>query len=376
MTRGDLAKLRELVHEEVRNPTQERAEADEAVARTRVAGERLGVAEGTQQRAIGPATRPEVMAPKTMRTGSAESVAGETTTPSKNRIQEARGVRQRDVPMSKKEVAEANLIAEEFKTIEGVEKAEKALAQEFKSAKERGLKDGELERFRDRQEVLTKRKAELLDPRTGKPMAESAVAPKETAQLQEGVIVVAEAPADGSVWVPEITVKLGGDTYSKTGAETQVTLSKPTKTGIMSVATVLIRKDSTRFSDGKGNIVTVDNSELVYENVEKNNYIVLKRTDKDAAKIEKWKKALGDPLVDAFFKNKGKKTQPAVTKAALGKDIEPQVTKVAEYFEDAYAADIELSAEVKGKQTLEQKVDSFLKSLKKITKPSKNENIK
>jgi hypothetical protein len=118
-----IAKHRRLLDKALRYPTVTRIDPaefkayrerlNEDILRTRVAGERLGVAEGTQQRAIGPATRPEVMAPKTMRTGSAESVAGETTTPSKNRIQEARGVRQRDVPMSKKEIAEANLIAAE-----------------------------------------------------------------------------------------------------------------------------------------------------------------------------------------------------------------------------------------------------------------------
>ena len=370
LTRGDLAKLRELVHEEVRSPTQERAEAEEAVTRTRVAGERLGVAEGTQQRAIGPATRPEVMAPKTLRTGSAESVAGETTTPSKNRIQEARGVRQRDVQMSKKEIAEANLTAAQMELAKAQTPADKRVAEIKVEIAEVGLEiatKGETNERGMRKAALENELGGAEDVR--KKAKETAVAQKETAQLQEGVIVAAEAPADGSVWVPEITVKLGGDTYSKTGVETQVTLGKPAKIGTMSVATVLIRKDSTRFSDGKGSIVTVDNSELVYEHVEKNKYTVLKRTDKDAAKIEKWKKALGAPLVDAFFKNKGKKTQSAVTKAALGKDIEPQVTKVAEYFEDAYASDIELSAEdvnlSRGATANPSTVDSVRAELKK-----------
>lgn len=370
LTRGDLAKLRELVHEEVRSPTQERAEAEASVARTRVAGERLGVAEGTQQRAIGPAARPEVMAPKTLRTGSAESVAGETTTPSKNRIQEARGVRQRDVQMSKKEIAEANLTAAQMELAKAQTPADKRVAEIKVEIAEVGLEiatKGETNERGMRKAALENELGGAEDVR--KKAKETAVAQKETAQLQEGVIVVAEAPSDGSVWVPEITVKLDGDTYSKTGVETQVTLGKPAKIGTMSVATVLIRKDSTRFSDGKGSIVTVDNSELVYEHVEKNKYTVLKRTDKDAAKIEKWKKALGAPLVDAFFKNKGKKTQPAVTKAALGKDIEPQVTKVAEYFEDAYASDIELSAEdvnlSRGATANPSTVDSVRAELKK-----------
>lgn len=149
MSRADLKAVRE--------------QANAEISRTRVAGERLGVAEGTQPRAIGPATRPEVMPPQTMRTGTAESVAGETTTASKNRIQEARGVRQRDVAIGQKEIAEANRLAAELKSIQGVENAEKLLAKEFKAAKERGLKDGELERFRDRQDVLTKRKEALRE---------------------------------------------------------------------------------------------------------------------------------------------------------------------------------------------------------------------
>ena len=375
-----IAKHRRLLDKALRYPTVTRIDPaefkayrerlNEDILRTRVAGERLGVAEGTQQRAIGPATRPEVMAPKTMRTGSAESVAGKTTTPSKNRIQEARGVRQRDVPMSKKEIAEANLTAAQMELAEAQTPVDKRVAEIKVEIAEVGLEiatKGETDTRGIRKAALENELGVAEDVR--KKAKETAVAPKEAAQLQEGVIVVAEAPADGSVWVPEITVKLGGDTYSKTGAETQVTLGKPAKTGTMSVATVLIRKDSTRFSDGKGSIITVDNSELVYEHVEKNKYMVLKRTDKDAAKIEKWKKALGAPLVEAFFKNKGKKTQPAVTKAALGKDIEPQVTKVAEYFEDAYAADIELSAEdvnlSRGATANPSTVDSVRAELKK-----------
>ena len=167
MTRAELKAVRE--------------QANAEISRTRVAGERLGVAEGTQQRAIGPATRPEVTPPQTLRTGTEESIAGETTTPSKNRIQEARGVRQRDVAIGKKEIAEANRIAAELKSIEGVENAEKLLANEFKAAKERGLKDGELERFRDRQEVLTKRKEALRELKALLPLKK---ATEETAEVK------------------------------------------------------------------------------------------------------------------------------------------------------------------------------------------------
>lgn len=115
MSRADLKAVRE--------------QANAEISRTRVAGERLGVAEGTQQRAIGPATRPEVTPPQTLRTGTEESIAGETTTPSKNRIQEARGVRQRDVAIGKKEIAEANLIAAENAVETAKTPSEKRLAE-------------------------------------------------------------------------------------------------------------------------------------------------------------------------------------------------------------------------------------------------------
>jgi hypothetical protein len=82
-----------------------RERLNEEVLRGREAGERLGA------RAIGPMTRPEVMPPKTMRTGSEESREGLTTTPSRNKITEARGEKQRDIPLRKKEMAEANLAA-------------------------------------------------------------------------------------------------------------------------------------------------------------------------------------------------------------------------------------------------------------------------
>jgi hypothetical protein len=80
----------------------------------RVEGERLGVAEGTQARATGPVTRAEVTPPKALRTGSEESRAGATTTDTRQRLTEARGVQQRDVPIKASEQAEANRIAAEL----------------------------------------------------------------------------------------------------------------------------------------------------------------------------------------------------------------------------------------------------------------------
>ena len=86
-------------------------------------GERLG------PRAIGPVTRPEVFAPREMRTGSEESRAGETTTQPDTRLKEALGVRQRDVPMTRKEQAEANMIAAENAVEAAKTPSEKRLAE-------------------------------------------------------------------------------------------------------------------------------------------------------------------------------------------------------------------------------------------------------
>jgi hypothetical protein len=81
----------------------------------RVEGERLGVAEGTQQRATGPVTRPEVIPPKALRTESPESRAGVTATDTRQKLTEARGEKQRDVAIKASEQAEANRIAEALK---------------------------------------------------------------------------------------------------------------------------------------------------------------------------------------------------------------------------------------------------------------------
>lgn len=135
MSRGDLKAIRAKVHADVREDAAKGRRAlfsgmvEGEGVRTVEPGERLGVAEGTQQRAIGPATRAEVVPPKTLRTGSEESRAGETTTPARNRIQEARGQTQRDVPMTRKEQAEANVIAAENAVAAAKTPSEKRLAE-------------------------------------------------------------------------------------------------------------------------------------------------------------------------------------------------------------------------------------------------------
>ena len=125
-------------------------------------GQRLGEAEGTTAgRAIGPVTRPEVYPPKTMRTGSEESRMGVTTTDTRQRLQEARGVRQRDIAMTSEEMQAAEQAAAEMKTLAGLEKAEKALAAEREAADARGLRPGEFDRFEAREKVLKARRATL-----------------------------------------------------------------------------------------------------------------------------------------------------------------------------------------------------------------------
>jgi hypothetical protein len=114
-------------------------------SRMRVAGERLGVAEGTQQRAVGPLTRVEVIPPKALRTESPESRAGITATDTRQKLTEARGEKQRDVPITKAEMAEAEAQAaamptrvarEEFSTFTQEAKAIKARATELAASTE------------------------------------------------------------------------------------------------------------------------------------------------------------------------------------------------------------------------------------------------
>jgi hypothetical protein len=147
-------------------------------------GQRLGEAEGTTAgRAIGPVTRPEVYPPKTMRTGSEESRTGVTTTDARSRLTEARGAKQRDIAMTSEEMQAAEQAAAEMKTLEGLEKAEKALAAERAAANERGLRPGEFDRFEAREEILKARRAALereaaaAKPAEAKPAEPEAEAP-------------------------------------------------------------------------------------------------------------------------------------------------------------------------------------------------------
>lgn len=88
-----------------------REDLNAEILRTRTPGERLGVAEGTQRRAIGPVTRAEVIPPKALRTESEESRAGITATDTRQKLTEARGEKQRDVPMTWAEQAAAEAAA-------------------------------------------------------------------------------------------------------------------------------------------------------------------------------------------------------------------------------------------------------------------------
>lgn len=167
------------------------------VARTRVPGERLGEAEGTQRRATGPVTTPEILLPPSLRTGSPESREGTNVTRAKRRLQESRTPTPRDIPMRKEEMAEAQAEAAQMTTLAGVENAEAALAKQFKEAQERGFRPGERDRLTERQAILTARKNALRDPRTGKPLAKKAeeAAPAETEVEAEVEAEAEEAPA-------------------------------------------------------------------------------------------------------------------------------------------------------------------------------------
>jgi len=75
------------------------------------------------KRAIGPVTREETAAPSQFRAGTEESKAGEGRTSTKQTLSEARGVKSRDVPISKKEMAEANIDALRQKVSDAREEA-------------------------------------------------------------------------------------------------------------------------------------------------------------------------------------------------------------------------------------------------------------
>ena len=96
------------------------------------------------KRAIGPVTRPEVYAPETMRTGSAESREGKTTgRAEKSTLKEARGVPERDVRVGKREQKEANELAEKIRA--GAAKPEVAAPTKTEQAAEKELEAQEVE---------------------------------------------------------------------------------------------------------------------------------------------------------------------------------------------------------------------------------------
>lgn len=96
------------------------------------------------KRAIGPVTRPEVYAPETMRTGSAESREGKTTgRAEKSTLKEARGVPERDVRVGKREQKEANELAEKMRA--GVAKPKVAAPTKTEQAAEKELEAQEVE---------------------------------------------------------------------------------------------------------------------------------------------------------------------------------------------------------------------------------------
>jgi hypothetical protein len=78
------------------------------------------------KRAIGPVTREETAAPAQFRAGTEESKAGEGRTSTKQTLSEARGVKSRNVPISKKEMTEANLDSLRQKVSDAREEALKA----------------------------------------------------------------------------------------------------------------------------------------------------------------------------------------------------------------------------------------------------------
>jgi hypothetical protein len=146
------------------DPAEVRADRERLLEENRrnaVPGERLGVAEGTRQRGIGPVTRDEVTPPRTLRTGTDESRTGVTTTGTSQPLQEARGVKQRDVAMKPAEMKAANAAAAAMRTVEVVDKERRDLIAKNGAAKERGYKPGEQERFVEQLAILDRRKEAL-----------------------------------------------------------------------------------------------------------------------------------------------------------------------------------------------------------------------
>lgn len=147
---------------DVQAQRQERNRLLAEANRSRVAGERLGVTEGTQQRALSPVTGAKTIPPKKMFTGSEESKAGATTTDTRQKLTEARGEKQRDVAMSKKEQAEANRIAAELAKKTPEQKAQEQKEEEAVQKEQAKLQGKPAKVTPLRSEKATRRKGEVI----------------------------------------------------------------------------------------------------------------------------------------------------------------------------------------------------------------------
>ena len=135
-----------------------REELNAEILRTRTPGERLGVTEGTQKRALGPVTRAEVIPPKVLRTESPESRAGLTATDTRQKLTEARGEKQRDIPMTWAEQAAAELAAAPIRAERKARAEAAAKAAAEKAAEQKKLDDEAKARLRAAQSNAPKAK--------------------------------------------------------------------------------------------------------------------------------------------------------------------------------------------------------------------------
>jgi hypothetical protein len=177
----------------------------------RVEGERLGVEEGTQQRAIGPVTRAEVTPPKALRTASPESRAGETATDTRQKLTEARGERQRDVALSKKEQAEANRIAAEL--------AKKTPEQKAAAAKEEAKVQEEQAKLQPKPAKVTPLK-EAAEKRKTKPTRSEVIEDIDEDLYEEPEIEILGGPNE------EVFFSRGPTEAPSTTASVRTELSK------------------------------------------------------------------------------------------------------------------------------------------------------
>jgi hypothetical protein len=177
----------------------------------RVEGERLGVEEGTQQRAIGPVTRAEVIPPKALRTESPESRAGVTATDTRQKLTEARGEKQRDVALSKKEQAEANRIAAEL--------AKKTPEQKAAAAKEEAKVQEEQAKLQPKPAKVTPLK-EAAEKRKTKPTRSEVIEDIDEDLYEEPEIEVLGGPEE------EVFFSRGPTESPSTTASVRTELSK------------------------------------------------------------------------------------------------------------------------------------------------------